>query len=256
MTALSRRGLLAAAVSLPAPRTPLAAQPISRMDTGWWRQRHAAKLAEAKSRRIELVFLGDSITQQYEDGGPPPWRDFRPVWQRFYGDRNALNLGFSGDATAHLLWRMRNGEIDGISPRAAVILIGANNLGRLHWPTEDNIAGINAVVAEAQKRMPHTKLLLLGILPSERTPWATQTTAEVNRALAARYGKDGVAGITYLDVGPVFMQGGSLNRALFYDPLLTPPGPPLHPTAEGQARMAGAIEPVLAKLMGDRDHTR
>jgi lysophospholipase L1-like esterase len=198
------------------------------------------------------VLLGDSITQDYETAGPPAWNDFRPVWQRFYGDRNAINLGFSGDATSHLLWRIEHGEIDGIAPKVAIILIGANNLGRLHWPADENIVGIDTVVGETRRRLPQTKILLLGILPSERSDWATRTTLEVNRALATQYGA--TADVTYLDVGAVFMRGGAVDRSLFLDPLLQPPAPPLHPTADGQARMAAAIEPTLARLMGDRNH--
>ena len=258
---LSRRTLLAAASALLATtpacaKTPLAAVPIARLDAPWWRERHAAKLAEIKHGRVDLVFLGDSITQDYEKSGPPAWNDFRPVWQRFYGDRNAINLGFSGDATSHLLWRIEHGEIDGIAPKVAVILIGANNLGRLHWPADDDVAGIEAVVAETRRRLPRTKILLLGILPSERTEWATQTTLEVNRTLAARYGRGAVPGVTFLDVGGVFMRNGVLDRSLFLDPLLTPPQPPLHPTTEGQTRMALAMEPTLARLMGDRNHAQ
>ena len=64
------------------------------------------KLAEIRRGPVELVFLGDSITQDWERTGPEPWRDFRPAWNRFYGDRHAVNLGFIGDATSHLLWRI------------------------------------------------------------------------------------------------------------------------------------------------------
>lgn len=253
-----RRRLLAAAplfsLTPPRVRPPLAAVPISRMQERWWRERHEAKLAEIRRGRIDLVFLGDSITQNYEKSGPPAWQDFRAVWQRFYGDRNAVNLGFSGDATSHLLWRIENGEIDGISPKAAVILIGANNLGRLHWPSGDDVAGIKAVVAETRSRLRTTRILLLGILPSERSEWATRTTREVNAALAKIYGGAAEAGVTFLDVSGVFMHGGMLDRSSFYDPLLTPPEPPLHPTAEAQTRMAATLEPALAKMMGDRNH--
>ncbi len=230
------------------PSTPLAATPISRLDTPWWRQRHFDKLAEIRGRRVDLVFLGDSITQNWERAGPPSWQDFRPAWQHYYGDRNAVNLGFTGDATCHLLWRLRNGEIEGIAPRAAIILIGANNLGRLHWPASDDIAGIDAVVNETKRRLPETRVLLLGVLPSERSAWASETTQEINRTLAARSG----GGVTFLDLAPLFAPGGRVDRSLFYDPLLTPPEPPLHPTAAAQARMAAAIEPTLAGLLGDR----
>ena len=178
--------------------------------------------------------------------------DYRPGWQRFYGDRHAVNLGFSGDATSHLLWRIRNGEVDGIAPKLAVILIGANNLGRAHWPAEENVRGIEEVVAETRRRLPRTQILLLGVLPSERSAWATQTTLAMNQALAARFAA--VAGVHYLDVGGVLSRGGVADRSLFVDPLLTPAEAPLHPTVEGQERMARAMEPGVSALMGDRLH--
>ena len=238
------------------PRLPPAATPIARLETPWWRARHEAKLAEIRRGPVDLVFLGDSITQDWEERGPPDWRDFAPVWTHFYGDRHAINLGFKGDATSHLLWRLQHGEIDGISPKVAVILIGANNLGRVHWPVDDNIRGIETVVGEVRHRLPHTQVLLLGILPSDRNDWASASTRTINVALAASYGTGRVPGVMFLDVSPVFAPGGHFDSSQFLDPLLTPPDPPLHPSAEGQARMAAAMEPVLARLMGDRPHLR
>jgi len=252
---MSRRAvLLAALLLLGAGRLPPAAMPISRDSLQWWHDRHEAKLAELHRGPVDLVLLGDSITQNYERDGPETSQDFRPVWQRFYGDRHAVNLGFKGDATSHLLWRMEHGELDGIAPKAAVILIGANNLGHLHWSAADTVQGIEAVVAEARRKLRHAKLLLMGILPSVRSDWATQTTREANAALAARYGAGAVPGVTYVDVSPVFVARGAVDQSLFYDPRLTPPEPPLHPTADGQARMAEAIEPTLSAMLGDKPH--
>jgi lysophospholipase L1-like esterase len=234
------------------PHAVLAATPLSRMDLPWWRARFEAKQEELRQRRVDLVFLGDSITQDWEHRGPPDWMDFAPIWQRFYGDRNAVNLGFTGDTTAHLLWRIENGEVAGITPKVAVILIGANNLGRLHWSADDTIAGIDAIIMQLHQRLPHTKLLLLGVLPSERSAWVSETTLTINRALATRYGHGG--DVTYFDVGHVFMQDGRLNRDLYADPMQTPPRAPLHPNAQGQALMAAAMEPTLAALLGDHPH--
>jgi len=244
--------LLGGANPAPKPHTVLAATPISRMDTPWWRARHEAKLADLRKGHVDLVFLGDSLTQAWEEHGPPEWLDFAPIWQRFYGDRNAINLGFTGDATAHLLWRIENGEVAGIAPKVVIILIGANNFGRLHWSAEDTVVGIDAIVAQLRRRLPQTKLLLLGILPSDRSAWVTAMTLAVNKALALRYGHSAEA--TYLDIGHVFMKDGRLNRDLYADPKMTPPGVPLHPSAQGQALMAEAIEPTLASLLGDRRH--
>ena len=244
--------LTLAAAEAPRPRVILAATPISRMDLPWWRTRFEAKQDELKRDPPQLVFYGDSITENWERHGPPDWMNFAPAWQRFYGDRRAINLGFVGDTTANLLWRIEHGEAGGIAPKVAVILIGANNLGRVHWSTEETLAGIAAIIHELKKRLPQTRLLLLGILPSDRSPWATATTDAVNRALATSY-RD-VPGVTFLDVSHVFMANGVLTRALYYDPKETPPGAPLHPTAQGQALLAEAIEPTLAALLGDHPH--
>jgi lysophospholipase L1-like esterase len=244
---LPAAGLLAAA-----DRVPLAAVPISRMSTPWWRARYLEKLAELRRGPVELIWLGDSITQNWELSGPPAWRDFAPVWQRFYGDRHAVNLGFKGDATCHLLWRMMHGELDGIRPKAAVVLIGANNMGRVHWPAEPDVVGIETVVAELRRRLPMTQIVLLGVLPSIRSTWVTQTTRQINQALAQRFPSSGP--LTYMDLSHLFMRDGEVDRTQFLDDHLTPPDPPLHPTAQAQQRMAEAIEPTLARMLGDRPH--
>lgn len=236
----------------PHARTVLAAVPISRMDLHWWRERFEAKQAELRARHPALIFLGDSITQNWEKHGPPAWQDYAPVWQHFYGDRNAVNLGFVGDTTSSLLWRIDHGELQGIDPKVAVVLIGANNLGHLHWSADDTVLGIETILRELHHRLPNTKVLLLSVLPSDRTPWATETTRTINHMLAERFPQGGA--VTFLDVTHVFMRNGVLDRDLFYDPKLTPPEPPLHPTAQGQALLAEAMEPTLAGLLGDRVH--
>jgi lysophospholipase L1-like esterase len=254
---LFRRWLLglpfaAALASGAEARTVLAATPIARLDLKWWRDRHEAKLVELRRVRPNLIFLGDSITQDWEDAGPEPWRNFVPEWQRYYGDRKAVNLGFKGDTTASLLWRIEHGETDGITPKAAVILIGANNLGRLHWSAEDTVLGIDTIIAELQRRLPMTRILLLSVLPSERSDWTTQTTLIINRALEEKYAHN--PAVTFVDVTAVFMKDGRLNRDLYLDPKLRPPDPPLHPTAKGQSLMSAAMEPALAGLLGDKPH--
>ena len=234
-------------------RNILATNPISRTDLSWWRARHEEKLHEIARTHPDLIWLGDSITQDWELKGPEPWRDFAPAWQRFYGDRNAVNLGFKGDTTASLIWRIQNGEVAGIAPKAAIILIGANNLGRVHWSAEDTVAGIDTIIQDLRQRLPNTKLLLLGILPSERSAWVTETTNQINATLAERYDKS--KDVAYMDVTALFMRNGKLNTDLFLDPRLTPPDPPLHPTVEGQVLIAKAIEPILSTLLHDHPHS-
>jgi lysophospholipase L1-like esterase len=250
--ALIRAAALASVLLVAAAPVPPAATPISRLALPWWQARHAEKLAELRRGPVDLVFLGDSITQDFELSGPEPFKNFTPVWQHYYGDRRAVNLGFKGDATSHLLWRLQHGELDGIAPKAAVILIGANNLGRLHWPADETVQGISAVVREVQRRLPATKMLLLGVLPSIRSEWATRGTQQIDTALAARFGGGRVPGVTYLDLAPLFLDRGTVDATRFFDGHLTPPEPPLHPTPQMQARMADAIEPWISATLGDR----
>jgi lysophospholipase L1-like esterase len=247
-----RHALFAPTVLLgAAARVPVAAVPISRMETPWWRKRFEEKRAEMRSRPVDLVWYGDSITENWERAGPPAYFDFAPAWQHYYGDRNALNLGFKGDATSHLLWRLRNGEAEGIQPRAAVVLIGANNLGLAHWDAEQTLTGIAAVLAELRTRLPRTRVLLLPVLPSIRSAWATKQTERIDHGLAERYGAPD-SEVATVDVSGIFLRDGKTDPSQFYDPLLDPPEPALHPTAQAQARLAEAIEPTLARLLGDQ----
>ena len=131
-----------------------------------------------------------------------------------------------------------------------MILIGINDIGQGSTSAE-TVAGIDAIVAEVRQRLPRAGLVLLGVLPSLCDTETTETTLAVNTALEAHYGGGAIGNVTYVDASPAFMRDGVLDTSLFYDPLLTPPEPPLHPSPEGQRRMAAAIEPVVARLLGD-----
>jgi lysophospholipase L1-like esterase len=194
------------------------------------------------------VLYGDSIFQNFELTGPEPWRNFHPLWERYFVPRQAIDLGFKGDATSHLLWRVMHGEASGITPRVAMVLIGANNFGRLAWSAEDTERGILAVLEALRARLPRTRLLLLGILPSGRGPVVAAKTAAVNASLLRRFGNDGEGPIVFLDLSPVFLKGGRLDESLFLDPLLTPPEPPLHPNVKGATWMMEALAPTLLRL--------
>lgn len=240
-------GLLAGAGPAPQAGAPPAARPVSRMDLAWWRERHLRVLRDLKARPPGLLLIGDSITQDLERRGPIPEMDFADVWRRFYAPRGAANLGFKGDSTAHLLWRLRNGELDGIAPKAAQVLIGANNFGRVRWGAVETFAGIEAVLAEIRRRLPRTGVVVLGVLPSARSAWVDENTVAVNRMLAERYRPGGE--IVYADVSGVFYKGGMLDADAFYDGRLKPPEPLLHPSAQAQARMAEMLAPVLDRVM-------
>jgi lysophospholipase L1-like esterase len=249
------------------PAVNLATAPISREDLPWWRERFDRSLERVRQGHVDLVWLGDSITQNWELSGPEPFSNYRPAWNRFYGDRRAVNMGFRGDTTANVIWRLDHGEVAGLSPRALVLLIGANNFGHVHWDAAKSLAGINSIIHILREKLPNTQILLLAVLPSERSPWITQNTEALNAMLAASY-RDRPY-VTFMNVGGLFYQDGHLNRGLYLDPhqavmashapgatTATVNSVALHPDAQGMAQIAETIEPTLHKLMGDRDHRR
>jgi lysophospholipase L1-like esterase len=222
--------------------------PADRMNEKWWSDRHNAILEQMRTHPdASLVLIGDSITNNYDKANPPD-ENFQPTWNEFYAPRRALNLGFSGDTTANVLWRLNHGEVDGIHPKIALVLIGTNNTG--HGQTaEQTEVGIDAVVNRIEELLPQTHVLLLGILPSGISEDKTSRDRSVNRYLATCYGEN--PRVTYLDVGAIFEKDGAINSSIFYDPRLPTARKPLHPDTNGQRMMAEAIESTLARLMED-----
>lgn len=243
----------------PVATTNPATRPASR--GGWWMQRHNAIVERVKQGKVDLILLGDSITNNY-DKRNPPHEDFAPTWDAFYGSRNAVNMGFSGDHTGNLLWRLEHGEIDGITPKVALVLIGTNNTAGARHTAEQTVAGIEAVVAKLRQKLPGTKVLLLAILPSEQSgpPGKPAVDQAVNQALAERF--SGSDFVTFVDIGSVLLREGRVNWDLYYDPNLPPPTTggkprgPLHPNTRGQRLMAETIEPTLSRLMGDQSKVK
>ena len=138
-------------------KAPSAVTPISR-PIATWRQRYAGMNSRVEQGNVDLIFIGDSITHAWDDSG-------MGVWYKFYGKRNAVNLGISGDQTQHVLWRLDHGNIDGISPKLAVLMIGTNNAGNAHNTAEESAAGVKAVVEKLRAKLPQTKVLVLAIFP-------------------------------------------------------------------------------------------
>ena len=230
------------------PAVNLAAVPIGRMDLPWWRKRFEASLQQVRHSKAELVWLGDSITQNWERSGPQPWADYQPIWQRLYGRYAPLNLGFIGDTTASVLWRLDHGQVQGLAPKVLVLLIGANNLGRPHWGAHRTVPGIEAVVAKVRQLLPQTQVLLLGILPSRRSNWISAETLKINTVLAQRYAPGG--DVTFLDVGHVLLDAqGQPDPQFYLEGHETGQTVLLHPDAQGMERIAEAIAPTLARLM-------
>lgn len=205
----------------------------------WWMPRHEQKLSELRAMKAAgtppgVVFIGDSITQGWENEG-------RPVWAEAFGRYRPLNLGYGGDRTENVLWRLQNGEVDGIAPKVAVLMIGTNNAGHRQEDPVTVAAGIRRLVEELRTRLPSTKLLLLAIFPREAHPGGhlRRLNDRVNAQIAALH--DG-RHVFFHDIGPALTNpDGTLSRDVMPDLL--------HLSEQGYRRWARAIGPELERLM-------
>lgn len=226
--------------------------PVSRMDEPAWRGRFEGKQKiEQRTKQIDLLFLGDSITHNYERSDPSPRLNYKPVWDYYYGDRNAFDLGFSGDTTGNLLWRLDHGETAGMHPRLVVLLIGTNNTSTKHrdWSADADVSAIEEIVSKVHEQMPQAHVLVIGNLPSNQSEWKTDMTHQINSLLAAKYRNNSTPWVSYSDIGSTFLKNGHIDNDLFVEPSKQPPQGAVHPTAQGQALMAAALEPTIARLM-------
>jgi lysophospholipase L1-like esterase len=226
----------------PVPPSSIVAVTQGRQFPGYdWAKRHAAICAAVKERKPKLVFIGDSITHFF--GGEPSdiGHTGAAVWKKYYEARNPVNLGYGWDRTENVLWRLGEGnELEGSSPKAAVIMIGTNNMGINSAP--DIAEGVHQICERLHKAEPETKILLLGIFPRGPKPDGTRKKIEEINAILAKL--NGQINITFLDIGPKFLAtDGSISKDIMNDFL--------HPTAKGYAIWSEAMEPTLAKLLGD-----
>jgi len=208
-----------------------------------WVARHEGFVQIAKKGGVDLLFMGDSITDFWRNRGSN-------VWNKYYLVRNAANFGISADRTEHVLWRMDNGELDGIKPKVVVLMIGTNNTGKerdgktpRNQPPEV-IQGVTAVVDDLRAKLPDTKILLLAIFPrGDGGPEQQAQIDVINKSLATleRYSSHGKM-VTYLDIGPKFLGAdGQLHKDVMPDLL--------HPNEHGYEIWAEAMEPTLRKMM-------
>jgi lysophospholipase L1-like esterase len=201
----------------------------------WWMPRHEQKLSEKdKMGRVDLLMIGDSITHGWEGAG-------KKVWDENYADKHALNIGFSGDRTEHVLWRLQHGEVEGISPKLAVIMIGTNNTGHRQDPPEQTAAGIKAIISELAERIPDTKVLLLGIFPrgADENDSLRQINDRINDIIKT-FADD--KKIFYLDFSDQFLDDDAkLPKSIMPDLL--------HPNEAGYQIWAKAMNPMIDQLM-------
>ncbi|MEH6608495.1 MAG: GDSL-type esterase/lipase family protein [Halioglobus sp.] len=200
----------------------------------WWLKRHKKKVTQAAQGRAEFVMIGDSLVHNFEKKG-------MRIWTLFYGRYQPLNLGFNRDATENAIWRIENGELDGISPKLIVIMIGTNNGGLRFDPAEQTADGIQLLIQTIQSRQPASQILLLGVFPRGALPTHPLRilNAEVNALLP---GLANELGVHYLDISPKFLdQNGVLQKTIMHDFL--------HPTIKGYQLWAESIAPVVNRLL-------
>ena len=214
---------------------PAAIVPVPQTES-WWTARHEHILARVRQGNVDLLLIGDSITQGWDDEG-------RRIWDAYYGRRRAVNLGFSSDHTEHVLWRLNHGEIDGIAPKLAVVMIGTNNTGARHDPPEETAKGIQAILTILRTRLPVTKVLLLGVFPrsaSENDPFR-RLNAAINDRLRAYADNQQVF---FLDLSRHFLDDrGRLSQDLMPDYL--------HLSGHGYQVWAEGMEDMIRTLMGE-----
>jgi lysophospholipase L1-like esterase len=225
----------AVAQTAPADKLHSALEPVSRGTGRGWMARHEKMNARVKQGNVDLLMIGDSITHGWEGSG-------KEIWAKYYTARNAVNLGIGGDRTQHVIWRLQNGNIEGLSPKAAVLMIGTNN-SKDNTPQE--IAdGIEAIVKIIRTDLPETKILILAIFSrGENNDDPRRQVNEQTNQIVCKLA-DGKM-IHYLDINEKFLEAdGTLTREIMPDLL--------HPREKGYTIWAEAIEPTVAKLMGEK----
>ncbi len=216
-------------------RSVTPAIPDASWTTNWWGARHEQKMKQVKAGGAPIVFLGDSITHFWETHGKETWAKHFAA-----GRYRALNLGFSGDRTEHVLWRIANGEFDGYEAKAIVLMIGTNNTG--HFPRaketpEDTIVGVKAVLDALRAKQPKAKIILCSIFPCDEKPTGQRRLRNnaVNREIA-QYA-DG-KNVLWCDFAGEFLaDDGTLPKSMANDFL--------HPGPAGYVIWARQILPYL-----------
>ena len=197
--------------------------------------RHTQFNEISKKGEAQLVFLGDSITQGWEGQGG--------IWKAAWEKYKPANFGIGGDRTEHVLWRLDNGNFDGLKPKLVVLMIGTNNTGHRGGKEtpEQTAAGVKAILERLAKKCPDTKVLLLGIFPRGATAEDNLRVhnAAINEHLA--HLADGKK-VYYQDIGKAFLQpDGTLTKEIMPDLL--------HLSPKGYQIWADSIKDKVAELM-------
>jgi len=192
-----------------------------------------------------VLFLGDSITAGWATRA-------KHIWDHYYAKLDAANFGISGDTTQNVIWRIENGELDGIHPKVVVLMIGTNNSAS-HTGAEIAAAD-KKIVAMIRAKIPETKVLLLAIFPRGPRKDATGVITEkvatetklrvtaINEANAELAKLDDGVNVRYLDIGKAFLaDDGTIPSIIMRDQL--------HPNAAGYQLWVEAMQPLLTEML-------
>jgi lysophospholipase L1-like esterase len=200
-----------------------------------WNQGCEHRVTDTKGKPCDIIFIGDSITDNFTGRPTPAWGSVGgEVWDKYYANRRALNFGVGADATQNVLWRLEHMDIKEFKPKVAVILIGTNN--NKNTP-EEIAAGVKAVVKKTQQTFSKVKIILVSILPNAR---ATETMAEANK-LIQPLGDDKT--VFYFDLAAKMPPVGNSWKGLGKDRL--------HLLPEAYELWASEMEPLLTKLLAE-----
>lgn len=196
---------------------------------------HAELLEKAKKGKIDLYFLGDSITRRW---GALDYPQYLEHWKKTFFGWNAANFGWGGDTTRNILWRIRNGELDGVNPKVVVLMAGTNNLGResVEWIVQ----GIRAILNTIQEKAPGAHMILMGITPRGDNPVYRATIPLINQELAKLAGEK----VRFLDIGNRFLAARNGLSGFHLD------SDRLHLALPGYQAWAEALRPHLLELLG------
>ena len=199
-----------------------------------WLKKHYRKSEIGRQKPVNLVFIGDSITERWF------WGPQYQIWTEVFGPYEPANMGISGDRTEHVLWRIVNGTLEHVDPQLVVLMIGTNNL----WANSDDeiAAGVKACAKEIRARLPEAQLLVLGVFPrGSEVDDPNRARIKTINSMIEPLGK--YDGITYRDIGDIFLEAdGTLSEKIMPDGL--------HPGIEGYRLWADAMKPILVELIG------
>lgn len=201
------------------------------MSIARWRQFYDEDVAVADKGGVDLLFVGDSITELWNE----------QIFQRSFGAWRTANFGVGGDHTGNLLWRLQNGHAEKLRPKAVVLTIGVNNFGFCDATPEQAYEGVKAVVELLRKIYPDARILLNAVLPYGQYTSSPQRVkvVELNRKVA---GLNDGQHVFYQDYGLFFLQpSGDMSAEVMPDFL--------HPSAKGYQIWADALLPAIRKLM-------